>query len=120
MLKFSSILLFSENPKQLAEFYEKVLGKKPDMVDESGYFGFTVGGMFITIGPHDKVKGTNPNPERMMLNFETNEVREEFERIKNLGVSVVAEPYGEDALIATFSDPDGNFFQLLPPWNESK
>jgi predicted enzyme related to lactoylglutathione lyase len=32
---------------------------------------------------------------------------------------VVQEPYtpgeGEDGLIATFSDPDGNYFQLMSP-----
>jgi predicted enzyme related to lactoylglutathione lyase len=120
MLNFNSILLFSEDPKALGEFYKKVLGKDPEMVDDQGYYGFLAGSTFLSIGPHDKVKGTNPNPERMMLNFETTEVKEEFERIKALGATVVAEPYamGEsDASIATFSDPDGNYFQILTPWD---
>jgi predicted enzyme related to lactoylglutathione lyase len=55
----------------------------------------------------------------MMFNFETKEVKEEFERIKETGATVVKEPYemGEGMMIATFSDPDGNYFQLMSPWN---
>lgn len=121
MLDFSSIMVFSENPKQLADFYKKVLQKDPDWTDKE-YYGFSVGKTFLSFGPHDKVKGKNPNPERMMINFETQDVKGEFERIKNLGVSVIAEPYhmGEESeeWIATFADPDGNYFQLMPPWKE--
>jgi predicted enzyme related to lactoylglutathione lyase len=52
----------------------------------------------------------------MMLNFETTQVQEEFERIKALGGMVVRAPYkiGE-GWIATLADPDGNYFQLMNP-----
>ncbi|OGK19148.1 hypothetical protein A3G67_02650 [Candidatus Roizmanbacteria bacterium RIFCSPLOWO2_12_FULL_40_12] len=120
MLNFNSILVFSENPKALADFYGKVFQKKADWND-SNYYGFSVGSAFLTIGPHDKVKGKNKSPERIMINLETKEVKEEFERIKKIGAKVIAAPYsmGDDesnGLIATFADPDGNFFQLLTPW----
>jgi len=121
MLDLRSILVFSADPKKLSDFYKKVFQKDPDWVME-GYYGFTVGKAFLTFGPHDKVKGKNPNPDRMMYNFETRDVKGEFERIKGLGAQVVAEPYqmGEDAdgWIATFADPDGNYFQLMTPWEE--
>jgi predicted enzyme related to lactoylglutathione lyase len=59
-----------------------------------------------------------------MLNLETKEVRAEFERIKKLGAAVVAEPYNpaEDpnGMIATFADPDNNYFQLMAPWENKK
>jgi predicted enzyme related to lactoylglutathione lyase len=124
MLNLNSIMIGSENPKVLGEFYEKVLQKKPDMV-EGGWYGFSAGACFISFGSHDKVKGKSTNPERVILNFETTEVKEEFERIKALGATVIAEPYqaGEGdnlAWIATFADPDGNYFQLMPPWEPSK
>src|SRR5687768_9305134 len=121
MLNLNSIMIGSENSKALAEFYEKVLEKKPDM-SEGDWAGFSAGSCFISIAPHDKVKGKSTNPERIILNFETTEVKKEFERIKALGATVIAEPYqmgesSEDgAWIATFADPDGNFFQLMPPW----
>jgi predicted enzyme related to lactoylglutathione lyase len=119
MLNFNSILVFSEDPKALSDFYKKVFDKDPEW-DGDGYIGFKVGAAFITFGPHDKVKGKSQNPERIMFNFETEDVRGEFERIKELGAQVIAEPYGdeegkEDGFIATFADPDGNFFQLMSP-----
>ena len=114
-------MVCSEDPKALGEFYSKVLGKEPDMAEENGYWGFLVGNTFLTIGPHDRVKGKNLNPERVMINFDTKDVPGEFERIKGVGAKVVAEPYemgdGErTAQIATFEDLDGNYFQLMTPW----
>ena len=119
MLDFNSILVFSKDPKKLADFYKQVFQKDPDW-SEGGYYGFMAGKGFITFGPHDKVQGKNANPERMMFNFETKDVKGEFERIKKLGAAVVAKPYnpGEDpkGMIATFADPDNNYFQLVTPW----
>ncbi len=119
MLNFSSILVFSEDPSKLADFYKKVFQKDPEM-NEGGYVGFMVGSGFITFGPHDKVHGKNATPERMLINFETDDVEGEFERVKGLGAEVVTEPYNpsEDPKIkiATFADPDGNYFQLMTPW----
>lgn len=118
MLNFNSCLIFSETPDALAEFYGKVFELKPKW-DMEGYKSYQVGGGFVTIGPHDKVRGKNINPERIMLNFETTEVLKDFERIKKLGAVVIAEPYhpneSPDDLIATFADSDGNIFQLGTP-----
>jgi predicted enzyme related to lactoylglutathione lyase len=51
-----------------------------------------------------------------MINFETQQVKEEFERIKALGSTVIKEPYEmEGGWIATLADPDGNYFQLVTP-----
>jgi predicted enzyme related to lactoylglutathione lyase len=118
MLNFNSILVFSENPKELAEFYSKVFDKKFDMEME-GYYGFEVGAAWITIGPHDKVHGKNSTPERVMWNFETRDIKGEFERIKATGAKVVKEPTDDaEGAIATFEDPDGNYFQLMPPFED--
>ncbi len=122
MLNFNSILVGSDNPKKLSDFYEKVFEKKPDMAEDE-YRGFLAGTTFLSIGLHDKIKGKNPQPERVLLNFETKEVKKEFARIQKLGAKVIAEPYqmGEgDAWIATFEDPDGNYFQLVTPWDGGK
>lgn len=119
MLNLNSIMVGSMQPKVLAAFYEKVFGKKPDMED-GGYSGWMVGSCFFTVGEHSEAEGKSKQPARIMFNFETSEVKEEFERIKGLGAEVIKEPYqmGE-AWIATLADPDGNYFQLMSPW-ESK
>ncbi len=122
-LNLNNIMLGSEDSKRLADFYSKVLGApNPDWSDEdNGWFGFKVGDGSMAIGPHSEVTGQNQQPGRIMLNFSTADVEGEFDRIKGLGADVVAEPYepggGGGMKMCTFADPDGNYFQLSPPWN---
>ena len=122
-LDLNSIMLGSEDPTSLADFYAKVLGApNPDWSDEAnGWFGFQAGNGSLAIGPHSEVQGKSQQPGRIMLNFSTPDVNGEFERIKTLGAQVVAEPYepggGDGMLLCTFADPDGNYFQLATPWN---
>jgi predicted enzyme related to lactoylglutathione lyase len=60
--------------------------------------------------------GKTKDPGRVMLNFETTQVKEEFERIEALGATVIRAPYEMGgAWVATLADPDGNYFQLVTP-----
>jgi len=109
-------MIGSSQPKVLAEFYEKIIGKKPDMVD-GDWHGWSVGNAFLSVGAHSEVKGSASEPQRMMFVFETAEVKEEFARMEKAGATVVKEPYDmQGAWIATLADPDGNYFQLMTPW----
>lgn len=111
----------SQKVKEMAAFYEEVFEKKPDM-SEGGYHGWQVGKGFFTVGEHSEATGDSKEPFRVILNFETTEVKEEFERISKIaGAKVVKEPYDMGgAWIATIADPDGNYFQLMTPWKEGK
>jgi len=116
MLNQNSIMIGTSNPKALAKFYEKVFKKKPDM-QEGTWYGWNAGNSFISIGEHSKVKGKSKEPARIIINFETKEVKKEFKRIKALKAKVIEAPYDMDgAWVATFADPDGNYFQLMSPW----
>ncbi len=122
MLNLNSIMVGSNQPKIMGAFYEKVFGKKPDMV-EGEWSGWQVGSCFFSVGEHSEMTGQSKEPGRIMINLETATVKEEFERIKATGATVVKEPYqmGEDDMwIATFADPDGNYFQLMTPWEGNK
>jgi predicted enzyme related to lactoylglutathione lyase len=123
MLNLNSIMIGTHQPKVLGEFYTKVFGKPSDMPGGDGdgkWYGWLVGSTFLNVGEHSEVKGSSQEPSRMILNFETTEVKEEFERIKACGATVVKEPYTmpewPDNWIATLADPDGNYFQLVSPW----
>lgn len=127
MLNLNSIMLGSAQPKVLAEFYAKILGRPSEMPEDMSqgeWFGWQIGSTYVNIGPHSEMEGMAKDPGRIIFNFETADVKEEFERIKDLGATVVAEPYspGEDndMWIATFADPDGNYFQLMSPWEENQ
>jgi len=103
--------------KVLAAFYEKVLGKPAEMVDvENGFYGWQVGATYFSILDHSEMVGRTKDPGRVMINFETPQVKEEFERIKAQGSTVIREPYEMGGgWIATLADPDGNYFQLVSP-----
>ena len=117
MLNLNSVMIGTQQLKVLATFYEKVLGKAPDMSDEkNGFYGWQVGSSYLGILDHSEMMGKTKDPGRVMLNFETSQVKEEFERIKALGAVVIRTPYQIDGgWIATLADPDGNYFQLMTP-----
>jgi predicted enzyme related to lactoylglutathione lyase len=117
MLNLNSVILFSENPKKLVDFYTKILGQPGWKGGD--FVGWKAGGGYLTVGPHDKVKGLSKQPERMMFFFETDDVAGEYARIIKLGGKEIAAPYhpGEDSKmwLATVADPDNNYFQINSP-----
>src|SRR5213594_2338633 len=115
-MNMNGILIGSENPQRLRDYYTKLFGKPT--WDDGGYFGWLLGSGGVTVGPHDQVKGQNREPGRIIWNIETPDVKGEFKKLKAAGATVVKEPYdpaeGTEAsgmLISTFSDPDNNYFQ---------
>lgn len=116
MLNLNSIMVGTMQPKVMADFYEKVFGKPADWSEEKWY-GWQIGSCHFTLGEHSETAGKAKDPARMMFNLETKDVKQEFERIKKAGATVIKEPYQmESAWICTFADPDGNYFQLMTPW----
>jgi predicted enzyme related to lactoylglutathione lyase len=117
MLDLNSVMIGTKQPKVLGAFYEKVLGKPAEMVDEEyGFYGWQVGATNLSILDHSEMVGRSKDPGRVMINFETTQVKEEFERIKAQGGAVIREPYEMGGgWIATLADPDGNYFQLVTP-----
>ena len=117
MLTLNSVMIGTMQAKAMAAFYEQVLGKSAEMADaENGFFGWQSGGTYFSILEHSEMGGSTKDPGRVMLNFETAQVKEEFDRIKALGAKVIREPYEMGGgWIATLADPDGNYFQLVTP-----
>ena len=116
-MDFNNILIGSEEPGRLVEYYTRLFGA-PAM-EEGGYSGWQIGSGFIAVGPHSEVKGRNASPGRIIWNIQSADVKGDFERLKTAGAIVVAEPYSfagpPEAWIATFADPDDNYFQVMSP-----
>ena len=116
-MNFNSILIGSEDPQRLVDYYSKLFGA-PTFSD-GGYSGWQIGSGFVTVGPHSEVKGRNAHPGRIIWNIETPDVKAEFDQLAAAGATVVREPYSfedqPDAWIATLADPDDNYFQLMSP-----
>ena len=124
-MNLNSILIGSEQPERLWAYYSKLLGE-PGW-NEGPYRGWQIGNGGITIGPHDEVKGRNAQPGRLIWNIESGDVKGDFERFKAAGATIIREPYqpgemtdadpAQEYWIATFCDPDDNYFQLVSPFN---
>jgi predicted enzyme related to lactoylglutathione lyase len=120
-VNLNSVLIGSEDPKRLAEYYRKLFGEP--VWDEGGYTSWRVGTGWVTVGAHDEVRGKSAHPGRVIWNIESPDVPADFERLKAAGATVVREPYlpgapedsDQQMWIATFADPDDNYFQLVSP-----
>jgi predicted enzyme related to lactoylglutathione lyase len=116
-MNLNSIMIGSEDPKRLTEYYTRLFGEPA--WSEGGFAGWKIGSGWIAVGAHDQVKGGNAQPGRLMWNIETPDVQAEFARLKSAGATIVREPYspggGDEGSIATLSDPDNNYFQLMSP-----
>ena len=116
-MNLNSILIGSENPQRLVEYYTRLFGEP--VWNEGGYTSWQLGTGWVTVGAHDAVQGPNAHPGRIIWNIECPDVRGEFDRVVAAGAIVVREPYGMDegseGLIATLADPDDNYFQLMSP-----
>jgi predicted enzyme related to lactoylglutathione lyase len=116
-MEFNSLMIGSENPERLVEFYRRIFGD-PAWSD-GGYTGWQLGSVTVMVAPHDQVKGASAEPGRMIWNLTSTDVPGDAERFKAAGATVIAEPYHpgdvEESWIATFADPDGNYFQINSP-----
>lgn len=120
--RFEAMLIFSENPRSLAEFYRDKVGLKITMEMEMGEEGkeeaFELSGgegNSIYIGHHSEVHGKNKEPQRIMFNLEVDDIEKEVEKVEREGIKKIQDIYHieEYGMIATFEDPDGNYFQLV-------
>jgi predicted enzyme related to lactoylglutathione lyase len=114
VVNFNNLLIGSEDAERLVAFYRKLFGEPA--YSDGGYTGWQLGSGSINVGPHTEVKGSNASPGRLIWNIETDDVKAEAEKFKAAGATVIAEAYNfpdyPDYWIATFADPDGNYFQL--------
>ena len=116
-MNLNSILIGAEDPQRLTAYYTGLLGE-PGW-SGGAFCGWQLGSGDVTVGPHDQVRGPNPQPGRRIWNLETTDVHGDFQRLKAAGATVVQEPYqpeeDSEGWIATFADPDDNYFQLVSP-----
>lgn len=114
------VMLSSANPAKLAKFYEKIginIGQEWEM-GEAGESFFEMklkSGSGFYIAPHSDIKGAAKDPKRIILNFEVDDVKKTVGQLKKLKVKLIAEIYHIEGYgyVATFADPDGNYFQLV-------
>lgn len=106
----------SARPDDLVAFYRDVVGLE---VAEDGPPGAFMAGsspfLALIIEGHDAVSGASKEPQRILLNFFTDDAAREQARIERTGVHFVRPAEREEGfgIVATFADPDGNLCQLM-------
>lgn len=111
--KLDSMLLASRDPERLAGWYVAALS--PDEDDTAdGYRVLNFGGFYLLIDGHDDVAAANPDPARVILNFDVTDATALAESIEAAGTTWVARLEDRDgSLFATATDPDGNYVQII-------
>lgn len=123
------ILIWSENPDKLQEFYRNALELEPfiklDIPDDYGH-AFKIGdsGLLLWIGKHSEVIGINKDPKRHIFNLYVSDVQEWYKKLKDRkDITVIQEPMvtpptrdkDDKKYVFTFLDPEGNCLQFMNP-----
>jgi predicted enzyme related to lactoylglutathione lyase len=115
-----SILLASTDPERLHAWYAAVLDPEENTAVDN-YRILKFGGVYLVIDSRDDVGGSNPEPGRMILNFDVADARAVVERINGTGVKWHADLEDRDgSLFATAIDPDGNYVQVIQLSDEAR
>jgi len=112
-IRLNSMLLASPEPERLHAWYAAAFDPEQD-TKTNGYRVLTFGGFTILVDHRDDVAGANPQPGRVILNFEVADAPAVVRRLDDMGVTWKAELEArEPGLFATAIDPDGNFVQII-------
>lgn len=105
----------------MRRFYTEQVGLAPQPTTREGHVAFSWGTpprhVRLIVGVHQGVSGTNPDPERLMVNLLASDVEALAVEMRSRGVAFIEGPRRQSwgGWIATFRDPDGNTVQLLQP-----
>lgn len=124
-IKDYQLLIWSEDPDKLKDFYVSVLGlkltKELKLPDDYGYAVTTEDGSQIWIGKHSEAKGENKDKYRFIVNFYVSDVKKWYKKLSKkvkMETDVFVMPHTHDwpdkvkRHCFTFHDPDGNLLQM--------
>lgn len=109
----NSMLLASADPDRLRSWYVAALQPQENTeMDQYRVLRFDT--FYLMIDSRADVGDKNPEPGRVILNFEVPDARAAVTRIDELGGAWLAELEDRDgSLFATAIDPDGNYVQII-------
>ncbi|SDU53050.1 VOC family protein [Jiangella alkaliphila] len=109
----ASILLSSTDPDRLATWYAAALAPADD-ARVGDYRILRYGDFHLMIDRRDDVGPANPEPGRVILNFDVEDARSVAGRLDEMSVRWLAPLEDRDgSLFATAIDPDGNYVQII-------
>ena len=113
MASLGSLLLSSTDPDRLGAWYAEALQPSDDAA-VGAYRMLKFGAFYVMIDSRDDVGDANPEPGRLILNFDVDDAQATVARIDGLGATWLAELEDRDgSLFGTAIDPDGNYVQII-------
>lgn len=108
-----SLLLSSTDPERLRAWYAAGLAPDDDAAVGS-YRVLRFGDFHLMIDSRSDVTGINPEPGRMILNFDVDDAPTVAARIDGLGSRWLSPLEDRDgSYFGTAVDPDGNYVQII-------
>lgn len=111
------VILLSDNPGRLAEFYGRVLGcafQREDHGALAEHFGCDVGEVHFGIHPPANFHRTAPRGVSAAIAFNVSSLDEPMAVLTQLGATQIQAPHDEGfGLVTSYLDPDGNPFELV-------
>jgi predicted enzyme related to lactoylglutathione lyase len=103
----------SERPDELGKFYREVVQLEP--MPEAGEHAFKSGNAMFAVDGHSETKGAAKEPHRVLISFMVDDLAGEQKRLEDQGVKFIRSAGKEfwGGVISTFTDPDGNYIQLI-------
>ena len=119
------VFIYSENPKELAEWYKKHLLIDWEFTEEYGSYYATFfykdaadGKKYCTVW---SILGSNVRPKldfrAFTVNYRVNNIDKAVEHVKSLGVEVRGVDVYPEGKFAWIEDPEGNHIEL---WEDTK
>jgi predicted enzyme related to lactoylglutathione lyase len=118
----SAVLIVSENPSRLADFYRNVVGL--ELKDESHggslpHYGCTLGDMHFAIHPVETFPDRCHGVGAVKLAFTVFDIKALVERLAKQGIEVLYPPHNTGFFWSTaINDPDGNFIEFTEMCDE--
>jgi predicted enzyme related to lactoylglutathione lyase len=108
-----SMLLSSTDPERLRAWYSAALRPQQE-ANVGGYHMLKFGDFHLMIDSRSDIGAKNPEPGRIILNFDVDDARSIAGRLDELGSSWLAPLEDRDgSLFGTVVDPDGNYVQII-------
>jgi len=115
-----SMLLASTDPEALRAWYVAALSPDEESTVDQ-YRILLFGDFYVMIDSRDDITDQNPEPGRMILNFDVDDARAVAARLDEMGVSWLSALEDRDgSLFGTAIDPDGNYVQIIQLSEEAR
>lgn len=111
------VILCSDSPKALSEFYAQVLDIQFEREEHSDllvHYGVDIGQVHFGIHPPQNMHKGAVGAASTTIAFNVSSLDESMHKAQSRGAQCVSQPRDEGfGMVACFLDPDGNLFELV-------